>query len=234
MPFSRFANARNTLLSVILASSACAAVLIPGAAHATLLSDLFAGGSISAFELDFSNWSFGSSTGGPDPSQIDVTALLDDPDNPGLLFTGNGQLESLPGNTLVTLDFVFDVSSNGRDIIGNSLTITDLVVGGNHTASIDEQVRAGISVLGTLKAGSTNIGSPLPLSDSQAFTPRTALQISKDILLEIEGSAGDEARLNSFTQRFALQPSQVPAPDSLALSLIGIVGLLRWRQHRTV
>lgn len=233
MPLSRFTNARNTLLSVMLASSACAAVLIPVAAHATLLSDLFNGASISAAELDFNNWSLGSASGSPapDPTQIDVTALLDDLNNPGLLFTANGQLTALPGNSPVRLNFAFDINSSGRSIVGNSLTISSLDVGGTYSASVTELVQAGGSLLGTLQAGDSNAGPALPISDSQGFAPQTTLQINKNILLEIEGSIGDLARINTFTQRFALQPSQVPAPGSLALVLLGVAGLLRLRKH---
>lgn len=197
-------------------------------ARAALLSDLIAGGSLSAFDLDFTGWTLNSSSGSPapDPTIIEVTTLLDDPDNPGLLFTANGQLQASLVNTVLTLNLGFEVSSNGRAIIGNSMALLDSLIAGNGNLGIDELLGSGMTPLGTLTVERLSMGGTT-LFDSQAFAAQTSVQVTKNILVELEGGAGDQAVINVFDQRFALQPSAVPVPGSLLLGLLGLLGLHR-------
>ncbi len=90
--------------------------LVPATAHATLLSDLFAGGTITVDDKLFDSWEPESDFGSKvvDPTLIDVTGLVDDPNtprsDPGLKFTALGGALTVDFSDFIDFSFSFKVT----------------------------------------------------------------------------------------------------------------------------
>lgn len=192
-------------------------------ARAVALSALFQGQAITADDKLFNNFTLINSTsvngGFADPTQIDVTPLIDDPFDPGINFTAQfGALGTPSGHTgpsSIQFTFSFDVSTTNQLplIKDNSLRISDWSFDSGNSASIQvsEQVfnAAGAS-LGTKLASVTPLTQNL--TDEINFSPQAAVHVVKQINILGPGD-NDMARLLVFEQRF----SQVPEPTSLVL-----------------
>ena len=191
--------------------------------QAVALSALFQGATITADDKLFNNFTLTSTQsvngGFADATQIDVTPLVDDPLNPGILFTAQfGALGTPSGHTgpsSVQFIFGFDVSTTNQMplIKDNSLRIINWSFDSGPTASIQvsEQVfDAAGAPLGTKLASVTP--QTQNLTDELQFTPRSFVHVVKQINIAGPGD-NDMARLLVFEQRF----SQVPEPHSLML-----------------
>jgi hypothetical protein len=192
-------------------------------AQAVLLSALFQGSTITADDKLFNNFTLTSSVstngGFADPTQIDVTPLIDDPLDPGIKFTAAfGALGTPSGHTgpsSIQFTFAFDVSTTNQLplIKDNTLRITDWSFDSSALASIQvsEQVFDSSNVLlGTKLATVTPLTQNL--LDTLQFSPRSFVHIIKQI--NITGpNTNDMARLLMFEQRF----SQIPEPHSITL-----------------
>jgi hypothetical protein len=198
-------------------------VVFAAEARAVLLSALFQGATITADDKLFNHFTLVNSVptngGFADPTQIDVTPLVDDPLDPGIKFTAQfGALGTPSGHTgpsSIQFTFSFDVSTTNQLplIKDNTLRITNWSFDSGPTASIQvsEQVfdAAGLP-LGTKLATVTPLTQNL--LDTLQFSPRPFVHIIKQINIVGPGN-NDMARLLMFEQRF----SQVPEPHSLTL-----------------
>jgi hypothetical protein len=204
-------------------------------ARATALSALFQGATVTADDKLFNHFTLINSTsvngGFADPTQIDVTPLIDDPLDPGINFTAQfgalGTPSSHTGPSSIQFSFSFDVSTTNQLplIEDNSLTIKDWSFDSGPLANIqvsEQAFNAAGALLGTKLA--TVTPQTQNLTDHINFSPQATVHVIKQI--NISGpSNNDMARLLMFEQRF----SQVPEPNSLAL--LGSISLTSLFAH---
>jgi hypothetical protein len=77
---------------------------------------------------------------------------------------------------------------------------------------------------------STINGGATQLSDSTIFSPSlTTLHVTKDILAIAAAEGALPARATVIDQSFS---QNIPEPATLALSLLGVVGLAAYRRNR--
>jgi hypothetical protein len=198
-------------------------IVFAAKAQATALSALFQGATITADDKLFDKFTLVSSQpvngGFADPTQIDVTPLVDDPLDPGIKFTAQfGALGTPSGHTgasSIQFTFSFNVSTTNQLplIKDNTLRITDWSFDSGPLASI--QVSEQVFDAAGLLLG-TKLASVTPLTqntlDTLQFSPRSFVHVVKQINIVGPGN-NDMARLLMFEQRF----SQVPEPHSLTL-----------------
>ncbi len=222
------------------------ALFMAAPAQAVPLSTLLNGGSITAGDKRFDDWSvisYSSSTNGRvfSAANIDVTALNDgglDP-GPGLRFTVSGGELTVTGDGLfafVDLKFGFHVQvlDPSLRIKDNSLRITaasNLFVsdGDNDLGSFiheDAGTSAGASDLSMLNAEDSVLDDApiVSLPDSATFAPQSEIWVTKNILVWAV-DATDTASLTGFEQRFS-QTADVPEPASSALFGVALAAAL--------
>lgn len=224
-----------------------------GTAHAALLSNLFAGGSLTVadklfdqFTLNFSGTSDGRVI---NAGNIDVTTLGPvgpnplDP-GPGLRFTVLNEELRVRGDGVFAyadLQFGFRVS-----VLDPNFRIKDNSMLSNNTLSLDAD---GVNDLGTYirettgtLPGLSNLGvisveesvlddvAAINLAAMNTFAPQHEIWVSKNILVWSQDDT-DTASLNYFEQRFS-QVQTVPEPGMLALlAAAGLAGWLIRRRH---
>lgn len=191
-------------------------------ASAVPLSDLFGGGSITANDKQFFDWVLlGTSLPSASLASIDVTALTDQPSNPGLRFTVLQDVLTSTGGTFVDLNFQFTVQAPGPIIKDNSLELPGFAVGGFGGVSIFEDV---FDDAGDLLASKFVFADDLDqqLLDFAEFDPQATITVQNFITVSTVGAPGDLAAIQVFDQRFS---QQVPEPGTLALLAAGLVGL---------
>jgi len=222
------------------------ALAASGSAQATILTDLFNGGSITAGDKVFDQWTlnFQSTSDGHfvNTNNIDVTALTDGGMNPGpgLSFSILNNEFSVTGDAIYAFTdftFGFHVSTLGNlKIKGNSLGLESGSLSGITTdlgMFIKEDVgtSAGASDLAKNKnvefSELVGVGSTSKLLDSASFTPQDEIFVTKNILVWAT-DPGETANLTGFSQRF----SQVPEPGTLLLFVPAMAALVGVRRRK--
>ena len=217
------------------------ALIGAGGVQAIPLSNLLTGGSITAGDKVFDEFTVLSYVAGDgrsfNPININVTALNDggmDP-GPGLSFEVLNKEMQVTGDgfNFVDLMFGFHVTAPaGLKIKDNSLNLTHgfLTFTANGTEdlgiAIQEWVGSGFALPTDLDFISTEFSDlagvqTTVLAASSQFTPTQDIWVTKDILVW-SANVTDTAGLQGFEQRFS---QQVPEPGTLALLALAMVGV---------
>jgi hypothetical protein len=178
--------------------------------------------------------SFQDSTSGQLPSydQVIVSSLNDDPLNPGLRFTSNGQFSTI-GTNLLSVEFGYSVSTLTASplINGNTLTLDSHSfgsTGGNILISEDVADAVG-GDLGNKIVEADQSNGLFDLMESISFAPQSSVRIVNAMTIGGD-NPGDTVDLSIFSQRF----SQVPEPAGLALAVTGLFVLAARRKPKRI
>ncbi|MBB1074070.1 PEP-CTERM sorting domain-containing protein [Rhodoferax sp. 4810] len=227
----------------ILAALALALAASSGA-QATLLSVLLRGGSITAGDKLFDNWSqpiFSASDSARsfNADNIDVTALNGGglTPGPGLKFTFlNGELSVAGDNSYAYIDLTFGFLASGLGINGSSQAFgaggaywsinSDL--SNNSGSSISEKMGTALNLEDLGKemiefSVLDGVGSPVSQQTSSAsFAPQNSVWVTNNIKVWAT-DASDSAGLFYFEQRFS--QTSIPEPGTLWLLGLAFVGM---------
>lgn len=195
----------------IWAAALCLAIAsLPYVASAATLQDLFNGTLLTAGNARFGGFQLVSSsvTGTPVPdfSLITVSPLINDLTNPGLQFSGNGQLATTGVNSLdLVLKFRVDVVAGTNSITGHTLQMTGVNFSGNGGVSyISDDLSAGTpGELNSAVAIADHQANFFQFTGTSTFAGKSQLFVTTDAFLN-GLAATDGISLTSFTQRFAL------------------------------
>jgi hypothetical protein len=224
-----------SLRPVVLAASLFCG-LCPGSyARAATLAELFAGGSITADDKRFANWTLVTNAtlngGVVNLNQINVTPLADDPLNPGIQFTAPLGALGTPfghvGPSRATLTFSFTVETTNQLplIRDNSLLIDDFIFDAGPAASISIAETIFNLTGGALgeKLAVAHVGevpgaNPNHQDVAVFLAPQSSIRVVKAIDIDGPGT-NDGAFLMGFEQRF----SQVPEPGFVVLAGVALL-----------
>lgn len=204
-------------------------------AFGVALTDLLGGGSIEIGSSRFSNWQLVTidSTGAtPNLSQVTVTALTNDLNNPGLQFAGNGQLAIAGVNSIdLVLSYRVTRLPGGKTYTGHTLAMTGVTFGGPGGISfISDSLANGAGQLAPAVAVADNEAKVFQFNSTANFTLQPSLAVTTNIF--ISGLApADTIDLATFTQRFAqIGPLGVPG-DYNQNGSIDAADYTVWRDH---
>lgn len=206
-----------TLLIAVLA--------VASSARAELLSALLGGGSIQVGDKLFDQFGYLHLGDMPDAGGVNVVGYTDDQGNFGLKFQG-AFLDYIGGSgSDALIEFRVTALDPNKLITGVTLAGNPNVIGGTGVMSITETFLpdspASLSIY-DIEPGATK------LVDSVDFLQGfRSLHVQKDILAF---AATGIPTLSHFTQTF--RQTAVPEPSTVALSLVGLVGLVAWRARQ--
>ena len=210
-------------------------------AQAIPLSTLLDGGSITAGDKLFSEWSYLYDTSAVnrvfDPTNIEVTPLNDGGDNPGpglqfdilngeLTVTGDGiyaYVDLMLGFHVDVLDPLRRIKDNSLQLLAGSLTTQAREPDtGIYIQEFVGTTLGGTDLVNFKEVEFSQIGTVQTSNsiDTAVFAPQDGIWVTKNILVWAAG-ADETATLGSFSQRFS---QEVPEPGTLAL--VGIAGLI--------
>jgi hypothetical protein len=169
----------------------------------------------------------------PASSSIDVLGFRDPSGNWGVTF--HGAFLDLPGGGVsdAMLRFVVNVDPaalrQGFRISDAHLFLNGVGVGPDSLFAVDESFSPDSN--NTLHAFMSTInGGGTQLSDSTVFNPTLGtLHVTKDILAIAAAEGALPARATVIDQSFS---QVIPEPASLALTMLGLIGLAAYRRNR--
>jgi PEP-CTERM motif len=222
------------LLAAAVTSGAASAQPCPTASF----SDYLLLASCTVGDKTYSDFSFVSDAAGsgiaPDPSTVTVTPEMT-ADGPGLTFSSDaitvsqGTASDITSSVDVDLDYT--VTAGGGFLIDDAALDVTGATTGNGEAGVTDFLTASSSgqSLPTLSV-------QLPgTSDTTTFPPVDAVDVFKDISLDVPAGSTGSAEVMIVSQTFS-QTTAVPEPSTLALLGAGVLGLgaARRRKQRTI
>lgn len=217
-----------------------ATVITNGCANSNscTLVELAGGGTFIVEDKLFDDWWVDdfSSNAPLDLGSINVTALDDQPLNPGLRFDANGEF-SIVGLDVVDITIGYSVSTldGSARIKDNSLELTGYTFSTGNVGGFIEIYEDVFDIAGNLIGEKfvTADGFNLPpvffnLFDSATFPAKSQIVTETTIFLSGDDPQ-DTVSLDSYEQRFS--QVQIPEPGILLLLTLGLAGLVLTRKR---